>query len=77
MSSLALYIASVLYDLTIDETYQYIKSCVEIDLKKERESELYIFMKDHKIKSKWFGKWVNNRSRINEDMDDEFWLLTG
>ncbi|CAG9530345.1 unnamed protein product [Cercopithifilaria johnstoni] len=70
LSSLAIVIASQIYKLSIDETYQYLKNSIEIGLRKEKESELYRFMKEHHIHSKWFGKWMLNRSRINEDIDD-------
>uniref|UniRef100_A0A0R3RFM5 Transmembrane protein n=1 Tax=Elaeophora elaphi TaxID=1147741 RepID=A0A0R3RFM5_9BILA len=71
LSSLALFGASLFYELSIDETYQCLKNDIEIRLREERESELYRFMKEHHIRSKWFGKWMLNRSRIDEDIDDE------
>ncbi|EFO18083.2 hypothetical protein LOAG_10413 [Loa loa] len=70
LSSLAVLSISLFYDLSVDETYQCVKKNIEIRLKEERESELYRFMKEHHIRSKWFGKWMLNRSRIDENIDD-------
>lgn len=69
--SLTILSVSLFYDLSVDETYQCFKNNVEIELKEERESELYRFMKEHHIRSKWFGKWMLNRSRVDENIDDE------
>ncbi|VDO23533.1 unnamed protein product [Brugia timori] len=71
LSSLAIFSASLFYDLSTDEIYQCVKNNIEIELKKERESELYRFMKEHHIRSKWFGKWMLNRSRVDDDIDDD------
>ncbi|VDM08597.1 unnamed protein product [Wuchereria bancrofti] len=71
LSSLAIFSASLFCDLSIDETYQYVKNNTEIELREERESELYKFMKEHHIRSKWFGKWMLNRSRVDEDINDD------
>ncbi|KAL3997626.1 putative integral membrane protein [Acanthocheilonema viteae] len=70
-SSLAIFGASLFYELSINEIYQYLKNDIEIELRKEKESDLYRFMKEHHIRSKWFGKWMLDRSRIDENIDDE------
>ncbi|KAM3722011.1 Protein patched [Dirofilaria immitis] len=51
-SSLIILGISFSYDLSIDETYQCFKNATEIDLREERESELYKFMKEHRIRKK-------------------------
>uniref|UniRef100_A0A2K6VJU8 Uncharacterized protein n=1 Tax=Onchocerca volvulus TaxID=6282 RepID=A0A2K6VJU8_ONCVO len=71
LSSMAVFSVSLFYDLSIDETYQCIKNNIEVRLREERESELYRFMKEHHIRSKWFGKWMLKRSHIDEDIDDD------
>lgn len=71
LSSLVVFCASQFYGLSVDEVYQCLKNDAEMELREERESELYRFMKEHRIRSKWFGKWMLNRSRIDENIDDE------
>lgn len=70
-SSLVIFGASQFYELSVDETYQCLKNDIEIGLRREKEDELYKFMKEHHIRSKLFGKWMLNRSRIDENIDDE------
>ncbi|VDK75030.1 unnamed protein product [Litomosoides sigmodontis] len=71
LSSLAVFGVSQIYELSVNETYQYLKNDTEMGLREERKGELYKFMKEHHIRSKWFGKWMLKRSRIDEDIDED------
>ncbi|VDK48022.1 unnamed protein product [Gongylonema pulchrum] len=58
-----IFAASVFEDLSISETYKRFKEETEFDLAEERESDLYKYMKMHRIYNKTLAKWMMNRSR--------------